>query len=105
MHDNNLNKKIMRRVYTIWFFRKATSALAVEIYVFVGVLSAAFYRISFFDVMRNAFNSSSFSSLSRFFLNNFLLADLLSQILTAGIIIMAISIIITRELPRKQNFI
>jgi len=91
MSDINLKKKIMRRVYAIWFFRKITSPFTIEIFIFMAILVASVSYISFFNVMRNAFNSSnSVYSLSNFFLNAFVNADAVAQLLSFGMIMAAL---------------
>ncbi len=102
MSDINLKNKIMRRVYAIWFFRKITSAVFVETFIFAAMLLAAVSCISFLSVMRNALNSSnSVYSLSNFFLNNFLIADAISKSLVLGMMIM--TLILGWELFKKKN--
>jgi hypothetical protein len=92
----------MRRVYAIWFFRKITSAIFVETFIFAGMLFVAFSFISFFNVMKNAFNSSSsVYSLSNFFLNAFVNAKIISQMLFLGLI--AVALILGWELLFKKR--
>jgi hypothetical protein len=98
--DNNLKKRIMRRIYVLWFFRKATSFLALEIYGFVIFVSFALYHISFFDVVRNAFSpTASYSTLHVFLFHNFMVTGLLHETLILGT--MAMTLILGWELFRK----
>jgi len=102
MHNNDLKNRIMRRVYAIWFFKKATSFFAVKIYLFIAMLSAAVYRISFFDVAKNAFNSSnSFFTIPQFFLSNFLAVDWTHHILPFGV--MSMTLILAWDLFRMRK--
>jgi esterase/lipase superfamily enzyme len=91
--DNNtliLKKRVMRRIYAIWFLRKATSPIFVKTGIFLLFVLAASYYISFIDIIKNVFNSSgSFSSFSSYIVNSFIFADILSQILTIGILVTA----------------
>lgn len=81
--------RIMRRVYTIWFFRKLTSPLFIKNFIFVVFFAGAIYHISFFHIFKNTFSSSgSFLGIPQFIFNNFLLTDTVHQILILGIIIM-----------------
>lgn len=103
MPDINLKKKIMKRVYAIWLFRKITSPVFIETFVFAGMLFAAASFISFFNVMKNAFNSSSsVYSLSIFFLNALVNADTISQLLFLGMM-MAVLIIGWELLFKKRD--
>lgn len=102
--SNGIKIRIMRRVYLIWFFRKTTSSLAFKFYSFVAIFSMAAYHISFFDVIKNALNSSSsFFTLHRFFLNNFLAADLTDHILPLGVILTAIILVFGFFNPKKEE--
>jgi hypothetical protein len=100
--NDMVKKKIMRRIYLIWFFRKITSPVFIEGFVFAAMLFLAVSYISFLNVMRNAFNaSSSVFSLPEFFVNSFISADTISKLLLVGIIFMAL--ILSRELLFKKR--
>jgi len=87
--SNGIKKKIMRRVYAIWIFRKATSPLFIKNFISIALFAGAAYHVSFFHIFKNTFNSSeSFLGIPQFVFNNFLLTDIIHQILILGIIIM-----------------
>lgn len=102
MPNLDLKKKIMRRVYTVWFLRKATSPLVLEIFAFAAILFVLFsFYISLFDVMRNAFGGySSLSALSVYFFRSFMVADLISQVLILGA--MATFVLFNWEIIKNQ---
>lgn len=101
--SDKIKKKIMRRVYTIWLFKKITSPVFIETFVFAAMLFLAVSYISFLNVMRNAFNaSSSVFSLPEFFVNSFIAADTISKLLLMGMMFMVF--ILSRDLLfRKRN--
>jgi sensor histidine kinase YesM len=92
----------MRRVYLIWTFRKAASPFGLELFAFAAIFSLALYHISFFDVMRNAFNSyHSFLYMPKFFLDNFLMTDLIHESIIVGL--MVVVFILAWDLFRKRE--
>jgi hypothetical protein len=90
MSDNKINdmvkKKIMRKVYAIWFFRQLARPVFIEAVLLSFLIFLASRYIYVFSVMRNAFNSSdSVYSLSGFFVRNFMIADTISQLIALGL--------------------
>jgi len=83
LNNNLLKKRIMRRVYAIWFVRSVYAKL-----VFLGaVLIAAYFHISFAHVFSNTINASSGFLLSAQYLtSSFAAADIVSKFLLAGMI-------------------
>lgn len=102
MHNSDLKNRIMRRVYLIWLVRKITGALTLEIFAFAAIISILFsFYVSFFDVMKNAFNGhSSLYDFSAYFFSSFLMTDLISQTLILGAI--AVFILFNREIIKNQ---
>ncbi len=84
-----LRKKIMRRVYAIWFFRKATSPFVLETLAFAGgILGLASY-VSFRNVMMNVSPIlDSPWSLAGFFSSAFSATELVSKILLVAMAVL-----------------
>ncbi len=94
MHNNNLKNRIMRRVYTIWFFRKITSPLVLKIATPFIFFSLALYHIHFFAVLKNAVGSSnSFYDISRYFYNSFWTAEIPEQFIFLSLITITLAFI------------
>ena len=82
--DNFLKKRIMRRVYAIWFVRSVYAKIAV-----IGaILIASYLHISFVHVFSNTLNASSGFLLSaKYLTSSFMAADIISKTLLAGMIV------------------
>ena len=81
--DILLKKRIMRRVYLVWFARSVYAKLAV----FGVILVAASLHISFVHVFSNTVNASSGFLLSaKYLTSSFLAADIVSKFLFAGML-------------------
>ena len=81
--DILLKKRIMRRVYLVWFARSVYAKLAV----FGAILVAASLHISFVHVFSNTVNASSGFLLSaKYLTSSFLAADIVSKFLFAGML-------------------
>ena len=78
-----MKKRIMRRVYLVWFARSVYAKLAV----FGAILVAASLHISFVHVFSNTVNASSGFLLSaKYLTSSFLAADIVSKFLFAGML-------------------
>ena len=74
--DILLKKRIMRRVYLVWFARSIYAKMAV----FGAILFAASLHISFFHVFYNTVNASSGFLLSaKYLTSSFAAADIVSK--------------------------
>ena len=82
--DNLLKKRIMRRVYAIWFVKSVYAKIAV-----IGaILIASYLHISFVHVFSNTLNaSSSFLLSAKYLTSSFMAADIISKTLLAGMIV------------------
>ena len=81
--DNLLKKRIMRRVYAIWFIKSVYAKMAV----FGSILFASYLHISFVHVFSNTINASSGFLLSaKYLTSSFAAADIVSKFLLAGMI-------------------
>ena len=82
--DILLKKRIMRKVYLIWFARSVYAKMAV----FGAILFAAYLHISFIHVFYNTVNASSGFLLSaKYLTSSFAAADIVSKFLFVGILI------------------
>lgn len=82
--DNFLKKRIMRRIYLIWFARSVYAKMAI----FGAILIASSLHISFAHVFYNTVNASSGFLLSaKYLTSSFAAADIVSKFLLAGILI------------------
>ena len=82
--DNLLKKRIMRRVYAIWFIKSVYAKMAI----FGAILIAAYLHISFVHVFSNTLNASSGFLLSaKYLTSSFMAADIISKTLLAGMIV------------------
>lgn len=99
-----LKKRIMRRIYVIWFLRKLTSPFVFECIGLIVLVIVGSSYISFMDVFRNAYNSSLSSpmSLPRFALDNFKATDTASKSFFAGISSIALFMIGQEILKRRR---
>ena len=78
-----LKNKIMRRIYTIWFFRSAY----FKVLGFAALAFLASFYISFFSVMRNAVSSSySPGAVFNYMFFSFITADIASKALVVFMI-------------------
>ena len=76
--DNMLKKRIMRKVYLVWFARSVYAKMAV----FGAILFAAYLHISFVHVFSNTVNASSGFLLSaKYLTSSFAAADIVSKFL------------------------
>lgn len=79
-----MKKRIMRRVYLVWFARSVYAKAAV----FGAIMVAASLHISFVHVFSNTVNASSGFLLSaKYLTSSFAAADIVSKFLFIGILI------------------
>ena len=76
--DILLKKRIMRKVYLVWFARSVYAKMAV----FGAIFFAAYLHISFVHVFSNTVNASSGFLLSaKYLTSSFIAADIVSKFL------------------------
>lgn len=79
-----LKKRIMRRVYGIWFWKTVAPLLAVEAVLLLGVAVGVLTQISVRAILLNALSASSdVMAFVRFFITNFLAKSIQSRLLLA----------------------
>ena len=83
--DQQLKARIMRRIYAIWFWRRAAPMLGVEAVLVVGVLVGVLSHISIPNILANAFHASAdIGAFIKFFISNFFVKSAQSQLLVAA---------------------
>lgn len=92
--DSNLKKRIMRRVYLTWFFKKLTNPITIETISCMALILWLATYISFMSVWENA-HSIFFSpvSLFNFIISSFGSTELISKLLILSIVILIILMI------------
>ena len=95
-----MKKRIMRRVYLVWFARSVYAKLAV----FGVILVAASLHISFVHVFSNTVNASSGFLLSaKYLTSSFLAADIVSKFLFAGMLMAVFMMVKDLFKLKKEN--
>lgn len=80
-----LKRRVMRRVYAVWFWKSAAPLLAVELVMLAGVAVGVLTHISVRHIMQNALAASADArAFIQFFINNFFVKSVQSQLL-AGV--------------------
>ena len=95
-----MKKRIMRRVYLVWFARSIYAKMAV----FGAILFAASLHISFFHVFSNTVNASSGFLLSaKYLTSSFVAADIVSKFLFAGMLMAVFMMVKDLFKLKKEN--
>lgn len=77
-------KRVMKRIYAIWFLKNFGPLLAVELILLFGVAVGVLTHISVRNIMVNAFSSSSgIGAFIQFFIDNFFVKSIQSRLLVA----------------------
>ncbi|OHA09804.1 MAG: hypothetical protein A3A44_03275 [Candidatus Sungbacteria bacterium RIFCSPLOWO2_01_FULL_60_25] len=80
----DLKRRIMRRVYGVWFWKSVAPLLAVEAVLVVGVAAGVFTHISVRQILLNALQASDgATAFVQFFIDNFFVKSIQSQLLVA----------------------
>ncbi|MBI2055275.1 MAG: hypothetical protein HYT42_00045 [Candidatus Sungbacteria bacterium] len=81
---NPLKKRVMRRIYAVWFLKSVAPLLAVEFILLSGVAIGVLTHISLRNIMINALNASSgVEDFLQFFIDNFFVKSIQSRLLVA----------------------
>ena len=82
---NELTGRIMRRVYAVWFWRRVAPILALELSILAGVAVGVLTQISPRHILLNALTASGDAfTFIQFFIDNFLVKSIQSQLLVAA---------------------
>ncbi len=77
-----LRKRILRRVYWLWFWRRVAPIVAIEFVLIAGALAGVLTHISPRHILLNALEASSgFGSFIQFFIDNFFVKSIQSRLL------------------------
>ena len=80
-----LKQRVMRRVYTIWFWKSVAPLLAVEGILLVGVTAGVLTQISLRQIFLNALASSDgLQAFVQFFVDNFFVKSMQSRLLAVA---------------------
>ncbi|KKS11472.1 MAG: hypothetical protein UU66_C0016G0002 [Parcubacteria group bacterium GW2011_GWB1_41_5] len=81
-----LKKKIMRKVYLIWFLRRISSPFLVKTFFLTAALAEASFYFSLPDIFKNIFLASgNFPTLSGFMIASFQHTDAISKLFFMGL--------------------
>lgn len=87
----NLKKRIMQRVYAVWFWRSVAPLLAVEFILLIGVAVGVLTHISIRHIMLNALQASAnVQAFIMFFVNNFFVKSIQSRLLVAVYLVLVV---------------
>ncbi len=79
-----IKKRVMRRVYSVWFLKSFGPLLGVELILILGVAVGVLTHISVRNVMINALSASSgVRAFVQFFIDNFFVKSIQSRLLVA----------------------
>lgn len=82
----SLKKKIMRKVYLIWFLRQISSPFLVKTFFLAAALAEASFFYSLPNIFKNIFLASgNFPTLSGFMFSSFRHTDAISKLFFIGI--------------------
>ncbi len=82
--ETNFKTRTMRRIYRVWFLRRAAPLLSIELALLAGVLAGVLAYISPRQILLNAHQpSSGLSSFVQFFIDNFFVKSIQSRLLLA----------------------
>ena len=90
MNDTQFKKSIMRRVYAIWALRRMTTPTMLKFYILTAFLWQSAYYVSLPQVFTNSPAITDVSANYSFALTAFSRTELMTQILFAGIICLAL---------------
>ena len=110
MHQKNysnqnliLKKRIMRKIYLLWFLKKINSPVSIKTGIFLISATLAGYYISFISIFKNALKSShSPIDLTSFFVRSFSYADLPSKLIV--LMLLASIYLLLEEVFKKRDF-
>lgn len=101
MPNIELKKRIMRRVYMIWLFRKITSPFALESAAFMALTVWLLHYFSLKHVIINALSLSSPASMFNFFTSAFMSTELIVQVLSLAVL--AAFAVLARDIVRTMK--
>ena len=103
MQDSVLKKRIMRRVYFVYYAKRVLSPLAIKFYLGAVILGGILSTVSVTSVFRNIPSFTDFGALSYFSKYAFMHTELTVQVLLVGGL--AFSLFVARELLKSRGVI
>ena len=85
MNEKRLKKKIMRRVYTVYYMRQLRRVLAVEVFAFTFFAFMLISRISVSHIIENMPRFSDIPALFRFLTAAFFNTEFVVQVVFVGV--------------------
>ena len=82
--NKKLKKRIMRRIYFMFFLRKMTSSFAIETYALVSFIGFLLSLVSFKNVFANMPSVTNVPALYNFYTSAFLNTEFVVQVLFAA---------------------
>lgn len=79
MNEQQIKKRIMRRVHAVWLMRQLKSGAALRVYVLLCAAAGLSYYVSFGKVIANMPQLSDMSALSAFIFSAFLHTEMVAQ--------------------------
>ncbi len=85
---NNLKRRIMRKIYVLWFFKEVTNPVTLKVAAPIAAFSVVFYHFCCLNIIKNAISSaSSFYDIPKYFFNSFLTTEITDQLIVLGLIV------------------
>lgn len=84
--NHTLRKRIMRRVWALYLWRKATSPVAVQTYVLSFFVYQLFLYVSMAHVVANMPSMLRPAAFVEFYFNSFVNTELLVQMIAVGVL-------------------
>lgn len=82
----SLKKKIMRKVYLIWFLRRISNPFLIKTFFLAAALTESAFYFSLPDIFKNiSLVSGNFPTLSGFMISSFQRTDAISKLFFMGI--------------------
>lgn len=103
----DLKRRIMRRVYALWFWRSVAPLLAVEVIMLTGVAVGVLTHISVSHIAANAMAASGSAwALAKFFSANFFVKSIQSRLLAGAYLALVLFFIrdLVSALRRLRGF-
>ena len=90
MHNIVLKKRIMRRIWALYVYRKATSPVALQTYLFSFLTWQLFMYVSMPSIVANAPQLSHPLAFAEFYFNSFINTEFWVQAIAVGLMSLGI---------------
>jgi hypothetical protein len=96
-----LKKKIMRRVYFIFFLRKISSSFSLKFYTLASFITFLILNVSLKNILRNMPNITDITALFNFSISAFTETEVIVQFFSIGVII--ITTLLLKDISKIYN--